>query len=167
MEINRQLTSIKNVISGWGETAGATLALEPLMRWIVELSEPAQIELARLVKMHNIKHFKHFWNCKPEVLVNAVLHVFQHEIDEAGVQHIRKFPSIRGAILHGNFINLIKRLGIDLNLREQLTNQQIGEAFLALEKSMPNGSNAINELRLYAETTKNYLYLILKTFDRL
>jgi hypothetical protein len=163
--ITTELHIMKTLTLKWGEAAGVFLSIEVLMRYLAEIHGPLRDKIDQLIKEKKKDRFIHYWDCNPEFLTCAIVAIFGQALTVGEKDLISKFPSIRGKFNHGNFIELIKIMGVQPRSRTQtspstwkeLESGKIYESVYAMERL-----HIFEKLRQYSEEVREALTKIIQ-----
>lgn len=153
-EIEAFLKNLGYVQEKLKDAAGASVNVEMRMRLIGQFSE----EVRRELKMQSNK--VNYWNCKPEILEEAIYNVFGGRLTDTERKQIEQFRPLRNKLLHCDFVNLVRLLKIAPTGREirfesssriELEQGDIKEAILSIDRNggfetMRSKANAVIEI---------------------
>lgn len=142
-EITAMLSNINSIQHSLDEASGKAVMVETRMRLIGELSQTVQNTLKNLVTQSKRKgKSSDYWDCDLSFLDDALGIVFQTQLEVIERQKIVEFRNKRNALLHGDFVSLMKLIGISPTgrkitngKRNMLESKNIKEAILSIDKN--------------------------------
>lgn len=153
--ITTMISNINNVQIQLATAAGAVLMVELRMRLIGEHSQAVRGKLAELVNDYIKKNPKRkrpsdkYWDCKLSFLDDAIAEIFKNQLDLNELQKMDRFRDLRNALMHADFVSLLKELGLApegrqimnpyTGNRNILTNAEIKESVLSVSSDRTRG----------------------------
>jgi len=149
-EIGAMLTNLNNIQLKLEAASGAAVAVEMRMRLIGQLSEPVRDKLKELVNVYKASNklkktpSNKYWDCELSFLDQAIDEIFHDKLEPGERQKIEDFRPLRNKLLHADFVNLMKRMGIDPTGRQILStagnrnildSADIKEAILSIDRN--------------------------------
>lgn len=151
-EVNSLLQSIANLERKVSDAAGAAILVELRMRLIAELCKPVRVKLEELIKEKEKQSGKKirddkYWNCNLSFLEKAIQAVFSDNPDSIQLTGLKKTRDLRNALLHANFVEMMKLLRIPPEGRQidswgsknKLEEAEIREAIISIDRSQGLG----------------------------
>ena len=141
--INANLNCFANIQLALNQVAGLAVMIEVKMRTIAQLSQEVRDKSAYLIKNSKRKEKDaDYWNCKLTYLDDAIDSVFSNELNQNEHDLLKEFRHLRNKLLHGDFINLMKLMGILPTGRQLLQSTQAG-----LDRNLVDESDFIESVK--------------------